>query len=64
LDQKHGWNKKRRETHTQKRRKRLKQQARNYKPVPSLKAPKKMHGQAKKAYSIRDSERWKERNLV
>jgi hypothetical protein len=30
------------ERHThKKRRKRLKQQARNYKPVPSLKAPKK-----------------------
>jgi len=63
LDQKHGWNKKKGERHTQKRRKRLKQQARNYKPVPSLKAPKKMHGQAKKAYSIRDSERWKKETL-
>jgi len=49
LDQKHGWNKKRRETHTKKRRKRLKQQARNYKPVlPSLKAPKKCMGRLKK----------------
>lgn len=51
------------DTHTHKRRKRLKQQARNYKPVPSLKAPKKMHGQAKKAHSIRDSERWKKETL-